>query len=203
MNLIAELQANVRLRLGAALIVAIFAAYGLLEWRDSREVRLAQYREQTSRLLRLENQQSQAHWQDRALEAQTALKGAERRLWQDESAGLAQAQFQDWLYALLREVKAKSFAVKLTDSETLFEKAKASEAQQDLLLDLKPLRARIEFGSDSQQLLALLAAFNDAKHQVIVDKLNVKPFKTEIELTAWFQIVPSVAAEAASGVGAK
>lgn len=191
MTVLSELRSSVRLRIGLALIVAIFVGYALLEWSDGREARLAEYRQLSVQLARVGNQQDQALWQARASEAQAASLLAEQGLWQGESMGLAQARLQDWLYALLRQADAKGFIVKITESEAVFEKAKLDQGSQTLLPDLQLLRARLEFNTDPQLLLALLAALNDSAQQIGVDTLSVKPAKTALDLAVWVRIRPA------------
>lgn len=195
--LINQLRANIRLRIGLALIISIVAAYGLLEWRDLGQARLNEYRQLSGNVARLGNQQSLAQWPARAEQATAALVVAERRLWPNTSFGLAQAQVQDWLYALLRQADAKKFTVKLSDGEADFGTARAGEESAASMAGIKQMRARIEFNTEAPVLLALLAALNDAEHQVIVDTLNVKGPQTQLELSVWCDLRASSGAASA------
>ena len=75
-GLINELRASLRLRAGLALILAIFGLYGLLEWRDAGQARLAQYRQLSGQAARLANPGAQSLWPDRAAQAKAALAPA-------------------------------------------------------------------------------------------------------------------------------
>ena len=198
-QMINELRSNLRVRVGLALAIAILGIYGLLEWRDSGQSRMDAYRQLLAQVARLGKQQSQTEWPARAEEAKLGLLSAEQRLWRNSSIGLAQAELQDWLYALLRQADAKSFTVKLTEGEAGFGASNVSDTMPVALAGLRQLRARIDLNADTPVMLALLAAMNDAEHQIIVDTLNVKGSRLELGLTVWFDLrAQSAAAGSAS-----
>lgn len=188
MDALNVLRTNARLRVGVVVIVAICVAYGLLEWRDQQAAGALEYRRMVNQLSRLTGQPSQQPWPARAAEAQQALADARGRLWENSSTGRAQAQVQDWLNALLRQTAAKAFSVKVAEGDAALDASGGAPKLPDALKDLTPLRARIEFTTEAPVLLALLAAMNDAEHQIVVDSLSVKPTKTEIGLSFWFVI---------------
>ena len=185
-----ELRSNLRLRLGLAAIVAILALNGLLDWRDALAVSAIEHRRLLTQLARLSQHQAADRWQARASEAGEALRQTRAQLWQQSSAGLAQAHVQDWLNRLLRRSGATAPKVQVIEPELALETAALRERLPEDLRQLQPLRARVEFASDPAVLLVLLAALNDSPQRVIVDTLIVKPFKTEVALTLWFDLVP-------------
>jgi hypothetical protein len=188
MSLFDELRTNPRLRAGLAVVLAILVAYGLLEWRDRQDAGRAEYVRLLTQVARQSQPQQPAVWAQRASEAGDALQRARGELWRNASTGLAQAQVQDWLNGLLRQVAAKSAAVRVSEPELGPEtQALTARLPADLQI-VKPLRARVEFNSDPAALLTLLAALNDAPHRVVVDGLTVKELKTEMVLTFWFAI---------------
>jgi hypothetical protein len=199
LGLINELRASLRLRAGLALILAIFGLYGLLEWRDAGQARLAQYRQLSGQAARLGNQSAQALWPERAAQAKAALAVVQQRPWRNTSFGLAQAEFQDWVYTLLRQVDAKNFSVKLSDGDVGFAAAKSAAANEapNPTAGLKQLRARIDLNFDPPVLLALLAAVNAAEHQVIVDSLSIKSLRAGLDLSVWYRLQPDPAAPSA------
>jgi len=198
-GLINELRASLRLRAGLALMLAIFGLYGLLEWRDAGQARLAQYRQLSGQAARLANPGAQSLWPERAAQAQAALALAQQRPWRNTSFGLAQAEFQDWVFTLLRQADAKMFSVKLSDGDAGFGNAKpaAGDKAPESIAGLKQLRARVDLNFDPPVLLALLAAVNSAEHQVIVDSLSVKQQRVGLDLSVWYRLQPDPAAPSA------
>jgi hypothetical protein len=191
MGALNELRANPRLRLGFAAILAILIGYGLLEWRDQLSAGVTEYQRMQSQVARLAQQEQPEAWEGRSKQAQTELRQAQGRLWRNASTGQAQAQVQDWLFALMRQIDAKGSALRVTEPEAGLETASLAGSLPPSLQALKPMRARLEFNTDAAVLMALLAAFNDAEKRVSVDTLVVKPLKTEIVLTLWFVIEPA------------
>jgi hypothetical protein len=97
---------------------------------------------------------------------------------------------QDWLNEALRRVAAQGIGVRVAEPDTSAAPAGASASAPAGGDVLRPLRARVEFNTDPAVMLALLAALNDAEHRVGVDALSVKPGKTEMSLTFWFELPP-------------
>lgn len=200
MDLLEQLASNLRLRLGVAAIVGITGAYGLLEWRDHLALAAADYRRVLNQVARLSQRQDPEIWRQRAAEAAAALRDARHGLWRDASPGLAQAQVQDWLGRLLLQTDAKGVTLRVAEPDTAPANASAPDRAGDPraglppeLRLLQPVRARIELDSDPTVILALLAAFNDAEHRVGIDTLNIRPGKSELALTFWFEIDPKAA----------
>jgi len=200
MDLFEQLASSLRLRLGIAAIFIIAVFYGLLEWRDHLATTTADYRGVVNQLARLSQPQDPALWRRRADEAAEVLRDARQGLWRNASPGLAQAQVQDWLGQLLRQTDAKGVNLRVAEPDTANIAATPSRAADPGavlppdLRKLQPVRARIELNSDPAVMLALLAAFNDAEHRVSVDTLNIKPGKSELALTFWFEIDPQATA---------
>ncbi len=194
MSLFEELRSNPRLRIGLALVVAILLGYGLLEWRDRQEAGMADYKRLLGQVARMGQPQQPAQWAQRASEAAAALQQARSQLWRNASTGLAQAQVQDWLNGLLRQVDAKSASVRVAEPELNPDAPTLASRLPQELKATQPLRARVEFNTDPSVLLTLLAALNDAPQRVVVENLAVKPIKTELVLTFWFDITPAAAA---------
>lgn len=203
MNLFEQLASNLRLRLGIAAIFVIAVFYGLLEWRDHLAAATADYRAVVNQVARLNQPQDPGLWRRRAAEADQALREARQGLWRNASPGLAQAQVQDWLGRLLRQTDAKGVNLRVAEPDTTAANAASADRAADArpsqaglppeLRKLQPVRARIELNTDPAVVLALLAALNEAEHRVSVDTLNIKPGKSELALTFWFDIDPSAA----------
>lgn len=193
MEAFAELRTNLRLRLGLVAILVILLGYGLLEWRDHLATEASEYQRLLNHVARLGQHQQPELWSQRASEAKAALTHAQAQLWRDNSTGQAQAHVQDWLFTLLRQTDAKGSSVRVTEPDAALDAVNLTAKLPPELQGLRPLRARVEFNSDTAVLMALLAAFNDSEQQVGIDGLSIKPFKTEIVMTFWFDI-PAAAA---------
>lgn len=201
MQLIQELRGNQRLRIGLALIAALLALYGLLEWRDLAEAQKGSYKQLASQALRLSREKEQAQWPDRALQARQAQEVADAQLWRQTSLPLAQAQLQDWLYAALRQADAKNYAVKLADASAKLGVAVAAD-EESQSQNLTAMRARLSFGADAPVLLALLSTFAEAEHPVVVEALSLKAQRVEMTVAAWYAGAPAAAAPVATAISA-
>jgi hypothetical protein len=191
MALLAELRSTPRLRIGLVLIAAILGAYGLLEWRDRQVADRADYQRTLTQLARLSQpQEIAAPWGQRASEAAEVLAQARAELWRNVSTGQAQAQVQDWLSVLLKQADSKSSTVRVSEPDTDTGIQRSAQRLPMELAELQPLRARIEFNTDPAVLLAVLAALNDSPRRIGVDSLSIKPLKTEMQLSFWFEIRP-------------
>lgn len=193
MNLVAQFRDNRRLRIGTCLVVWILAINALIDWNDRLVAQHSQYRQSLGQLARLTPGQPLEVWNRRAADGALALKQARGLLWRNTSAGLAQAQVQDWLGEALRRVAAQGISVRVTEPDTTAARPAAAASTPNVGETLRPLRARIEFNTDPAVMLALLAALNEAENRIGVDALRVRPGKTEMSLTFWFELPPRVA----------
>lgn len=193
MNLLGQFRDNRRLRIGVAFVAWILAINALIDWNDRLDAQRTQYRQSLGQLARLTPGQPLEVWTRRAADGAQALDEARGLLWRNTSAGLAQAQVQDWLSDALRRVAAQGGSVRVAEPDTNAPRPAAGASAPAVGEALRPLRARIEFNTDPAVMLALLAALNDAEHRVGVDALRVRPGKTEMSLTFWFELVPPVA----------
>jgi hypothetical protein len=197
MNLLAPFRENRRLRVGVALIAWIFGVNALIDWNDHLASQLADYRRSLAHLARLMPGQPLEVWARRATDGVQALTDARGLLWRNASAGLAQAQVQDWLNDALRRTAAQGASVRVGEPDAAAPRP-AAAASAHLGSDAPvPMRARIEFNTDPAVMLAMLEALNNAEHRIGVDALRVKPGKTEISLTFWFALATPASAPAA------
>lgn len=195
MSLTSDLRSNPRLRIGLALIAAIFGLYALLDLRDSNAALGEQYAQVAAQLARLGSHQKQTQWPARAEEAQAALAKAEARLWSNSSIGLAQAQLQEWLSQQLTDAKAVRFGVKVAETETGYSAANNAGKSDAAPADLQRVRATIDFNTDQLVLNTVLARLASAEHQIIIETLLVRPppQRTEITVSAWYTLRPATA----------
>lgn len=200
MNLLGQFRDNHRLRIGVAFVAWILALNALIDWNDRLAAQHAEYRQSLGQLARLTPGQPLEVWNRRATDGAQSLDEARGLLWRNTSAGLAQAQVQDWLGDALRRVAAQGAGARVAEPDTGAARPAPGASAPASGRTLRPLRARIEFNTDPAVMLALLAALNDAEHRIGVDALSVRPGKTEMSLTFWFELAPP-AARAEAGPG--
>ncbi len=178
-DLLNELRANTRLRLGIWLIVFILLLYGVLRLNDYQKNLSKQYETARQQLYKLETVASETHWQKRQTEAEKLKIDLETQLWQASSQGLARADFQSWLSIAVRRVKLVKTRMKVEDIE---------------VLDGKPtlwkVSARIDGTFQAEPLTALLRDIANNKEVIVVDHLDIPARGSKrfsLQVSAYFQ----------------
>lgn len=195
MTLRSELADSPRLRIGLAFIALLVAVYGLLEWHDHQQRLVENYKRLAAEVIRSSARESMARWPQRSREALAVLDQHERRLWQQPSYGLAQAELQDWLRRQLLAINAQGATIRMSDAPSTSSAdssgAEAPSSAAAAAATPAPTRvsAQIEFASaDPQILLALLAALGSEDRMVLVDSLTAKSQRVELRVSAWFRL---------------
>lgn len=189
MNFIAELRSNSRLRIGLALIVGIIWLSLLLDLREQNNGLIDRYKQTVAQLGRFNTQQKQTQWVMRAQDAKDVLAAVERRLWQNPTLGLTQAEMHDWLMQQLLQAKAAQYTVKVSESGG--DKGGKKDSKSDHApADLIRVRAQIEFTTNPDALDRLLAALAESEHQIVVESLSAKQPRTELTVTSWYKVQP-------------
>jgi hypothetical protein len=200
MQLLQPWRSNWRLRVGLAAIVALLGASALLDWRDSLQARTNEYRKLATQLARLKSQVADDRWASRAADAQVLRDEARARLWSSRSTGLAQAAAQDWLNTLLRQAAVTAPSVKVGEGDVALDASGVAPRLPETLKGLVPIRARVQFGSDTSAWMAVLTAVHDHPRLIVVDSLSWKGNRAELNLSFWFLLDPE-AASAGAGLG--
>ena len=190
-DLLNQLRANARLRMGLVLIIAIAWLYGVLSLRDEVQAQQQRFRSSHLAIQRLQAQLAEPEWPARASAARALAVQMEGRLWQAPTPGLAQAAYQDWL--TLAMVKAGNSGPQIT--VTVVEEAAAAQptdapAAPDALNDVWKLKAKVFFDFNPPALMDFLAALESHERQSIVRQLTLRREpspKVEMELNAYFQ----------------
>ncbi|MBV8467552.1 MAG: hypothetical protein JO218_16550 [Burkholderiales bacterium] len=173
--LLAALRKSRVLRVGLATVVGILWLNLILDWRDRVAADQASYRTAVHKYQRLQAEANQKEWPARAEQAEHALTQAEDRLWQGESLGLAQANFQDWLNRELVRLKAIRPTVKLAVAEV-------DTKNGEMPGDIRPLRGEISFDTNPAIMTPLLADMVVNKQAIQVESLNIKPGTARTEM---------------------
>ena len=152
-------------RRARALLVALgftLAASGLmlLDSRDGEIRREAA--DKRAQLFRLEQVGQTELWQRRREEAQLARNQAETRLWEAETDGLAQANFQSWL---LDEAKQAGVAVG--------EMRSSIDANPNNPLKLRRVSAQVSGRFEAAGFVKLLQAMATQERLVVIERLDI------------------------------
>ena len=190
-DLLTQLRANARLRVGLALIIAIAWLYGVLTLRDEVQAQSQRYRNDHLAIARLTNQLAEPEWPARASTARALAVQMEGRLWQAPTPGLAQAAYQDWLTVAMVKagITAPQVTVTVVDEAAPAPQADATAAP-DALTDVWKLKARVLFEFNPPALMDFLAGLENHERQSVVRQLTVRREpspRVEMELTAYFQ----------------
>lgn len=102
-QLTSEFTANPRLRAGIWLCVAILWIYGILNLQEASVAKAKEHETLAKRSARIQAMADQKAWHGRLAEARAIEKSLASRLWKEQTQGLAQAAFQDWLVQALQQ----------------------------------------------------------------------------------------------------
>jgi hypothetical protein len=91
------MQENIRLRMGAWLILAIVTFYALLLVDDYQDNMANDYQQVLKRYQRVQDIKEQGYWPERAAQARSTVVQLQSGMWQADSSALAQANIQTWL----------------------------------------------------------------------------------------------------------
>ena len=159
--------ANPRARLLLAGLGLTLAVSGVL-LVDSRDGELR--REEADRrtqLVRLEQVGAAELWRKRREEAQLARSEAETRLWEAETDGLAQANFQSWLLD-----RAKEAGISVGEMRS------SIDANQNNPLKLRKVTAQLNGRFEAAGFVKLLQAIAGQERLVVVERLDIQAAPT-------------------------
>jgi membrane protein implicated in regulation of membrane protease activity len=108
-----ELQQNARLRIGGWVVLLIILSYPILLLSDWKKAIQADYESVAAQKQRLEALAGRQEWVERVDAAKAVSVQMEGRLWNAESRGLAQADFQKWLDKLVKQAKINDARIRV------------------------------------------------------------------------------------------
>ena len=200
---VVEVKSSPRLRWGILGIVAILWLYGVLELRDAVQAKGDVYRTANRKAARIHAMANQTEWPSRLVEAQSLQVELENRLWRENTIGLAQASFHDWLS--LQAQKSNMTKVQLTvakqeddggDGKDLSGK---SDGGPSAKTGQWKISARIAFDFNPQSFYPWLSQMTSNEKKVVVESLTIRSMpvpKAELLLVAYFS-KPTSTADAA------
>jgi hypothetical protein len=174
-----EWRRNPRLRLAAAVAVAILLGYGGLLLSDELPPLRAEHRRLQQQLASAEGLARQDFWLERRDAVKALLVQLESRLWSASSRGLAQADVQGWLAGLLR-------AARITPTRVQVEPAR-EEANRPGVWEVA---GRVEAPLDIASLLNLLRYIEAYERLTVIEQLEIqdgRPPRFALVFKAYFR----------------
>lgn len=183
-QLATEFKNNPRLRTGVWLVVGILWLYGILELQDKSAAKVAEYQGLLGRIARVETAARQNVWQGRIDEAREIEAGLTAKLWREQTQGLAQAAFQDWLAQALQQaaVSKPQLTVAVQDGP------RPPEAHGELA-NLWKVSARVVFDFDPKTFHPFMLKLASHENTVVIESLNIRSTpspRAEMTLVAYF-----------------
>lgn len=187
-NALAELKANPRLRWGLWGIVGVCWLYGILELRDDIQNKGDTYRALSKKTARIKEVATQEEWLSRRTDAQALRINMESRLWRENTIGLAQATFQDWLNQLTQQANlAKAqLAVAAQEGEGIGGK---DQAGAESTFGLWKVSAKLSFDFNPQSFYPLLTRIATHEKKLVMESLTIRSTpspRVELLLVAYY-----------------
>ncbi len=207
--LLAELKANPRLRWGLWAIVGVLWFYGVLALRDEVQRQSDTYLALSKRVMRIQGTATQSEWSNRVGDARSLQFNLESRLWRENTIGLAQATFHDWLNQLAQQANLTKvqLVVAAQDDESAGGKEPAGSdgSGTRIASDLWKVSAKLIFDFNPQDFYPLLRRISTHEKKVAVESLVIRSTptpKAELMLVAYFRKpAPGASAENAQKNG--
>lgn len=175
-----------RLHLGLGLALALLWLYALLELSDWAAANRAEVTQLETEIARMHLIERETYWPEVRAQSLERLEAFRARAWHQESEGLIQAFFQDWLRGQLERlgVQVRELTVSLPD---------AAETETPSAPDLRMVRARLTLEFQVETFQALIRALSADGHWIWVEHLVVRNWgrpALELDLGALFVIGP-------------
>ncbi len=185
-QLLAELKASARLRMGVALVIAVVWLYAILSLQEFRDELIQKYRGVSSKTLRLQSVLREGDWIARLDSAKALQAEMEGSLWRGDTVGLARASFQDWLNQEMQHASVSHPNLTMSAGNEVRPDSQAAGPEGELW----KVGAKLVFDFNPDNLNRLLGQLTGNPHRVIVESLHItKEPNPRVELTvlAYFQ----------------
>lgn len=191
-DLIAQVRANSRLRIGLWLIVAIIWSYGLLELEQHNNNLAKTAATLGQHLTRAESQSKELEWPERQEQARKRLSDYERLLWTGQTQNLALAAIQNRLVDVMAMVGSKQPQIVAEIVDIKSETTKASSAGAPKLpADIGLIRAKISFDFAPGTYYRFLSALYQTPQNLIIESAFIRGMPTpraELTILAYHKI---------------
>lgn len=199
-NFLAELKANPRLRWGLWGIVGVCWLYGILELRDDIQIKGDTYRALSKKTARIKEVATQEEWFSRLKEAQALRINMENRLWRENTIGLAQATFHDWLNQLGQQANLAKVQLAVAAQEGEAGGGK-DQSGADSTFGLWKVSAKLSFDFNPQSFYPLLTSMATHEKKLVMESLTIRSApspRADLLLVAYYlkptSIVPAQSA---------
>lgn len=186
-RLTAEFKANPRLRAGIWLCIAIVWLYGILVLQDIVAAKSREYEALSKHFARIQavtDQKENWNWEGRLHEARAIEKILTDRLWREQTQGLAQAAFQDWLVQALQQlaIAKPQLTVVAQDGP----RPQDGTGYGDVAWKVS---ARLAFDFDPKTFTAFVGKLAENEKSIVLETLNVRSApspRVEMTIVAFF-----------------
>lgn len=185
-QLLAELKASARLRMGVALVAAVVWLYAILLLQEARNDLALKYRGVASKTLRLQSVLREGDWTARLDSAKTLQAEMEGGLWRGDTVGLARASFQDWLNQEMQHASVTHPNLTMSAGNEVRPDSQSAKPEGELW----KVGAKLVFDFNPDSLNKLLGQLAGNPHHVIVESLHVTKEpnpRVELMVLAYFQ----------------
>ncbi len=180
-DMIDEFRQNPRLQLGLVASIGLVWFYGVLTIDDQLLVKSKELTDTLKRQQRWEQTAAQSEWMARANEAREAQKLLEKQIWREETLGLAQANFGDWLARTIVQagLTRPQIAVSIQPVEGV----------PGDLGELWRVTARVNVDFDPKTLAVLLGKLSAEERLLVTETMTIRGSpvpKVDLQLLAYF-----------------
>jgi len=158
-----ELRGNRRAQAGLLVIAVLAAGYGFALLRGATARIEAGYQHDAQTLARIATIEKERDWPARGAASSALLAALDQRLWLAESEGIAQANLQEWIAGVGREIGLPVFDIRIE-----------AAAPKNLPPGLRQITATITAQPSETAVIALLERLQQAPHLTVVARLHVR-----------------------------
>ena len=203
-SLQAQLAGNIRLRIGLAAVLAIVGVYFVLDKSEQVVKHQKEYRRASVQLAQARQQASDTSWLARSKEASKVLEEMREHDWIDNSNGLIQSKWNDYLQTLFNQEKVKNMSIAL--SETSAGKTESLAVKDDdnaQIPGTSVMKAKLNFEAVPSSLYKILNIIDTNQQSMIVEGFTYKWIgvtgRAELNLKALTHLSNRDAASSSSG----
>jgi hypothetical protein len=179
-----EFKANPRLRGGLWMCVAILWFYGIVDLQEASVVKVKEYETLVKRSARAQATADEKACQGRVETAREIERSLAKKLWREQTQGLAQAAFQDWLVLALQQTAVVKPQLTVVAQEG--PKAQGTGKGKD---EYWKVSGRIAFDFDPKTFTPFIDKLASYEKWIVLETLNVRSSpspRAEMTLVAYF-----------------
>lgn len=183
-QLISEFKASPRLRVGAWFCLAILWFYGILHVQETIVAKGKEYEALVKRSARAHAIADQKIWHVRLDDARAVEKSLASLLWREQTQGLAQAAFQDWLVQTLQQAAISKPQLTVVAQEGPKPSGGSKNAEE-----IWKISARVAFDFNPKTFSQFVDKLAGREKWIVLETLNVRSSpspRAEMTLVTYF-----------------